>query len=141
MLVTPGELGGATKVFCVAPDGSETLYTVHFELSSMNSGITPRSTDVLLKQIAGSETFAAYSIRLNTKIAIYDDKGHLFLNQDVPVCNPNNATMSIDPTGREVLIDASGDAAYFTIPVHGQTFFYLFYSDKTRLQSGKFVVQ
>lgn len=141
VLVTPGELGGATKVFCVAPDGSETLYTVHFELSSMNSGITPRSTDVLLKQIAGSETFAAYSIRLNTKIAIYDDKGHLFLNQDVPVCNPNNATMSIDPTGREVLIDASGDAAYFTIPVHGQTFFYLFYSDKTRLQSGKFVVQ
>lgn len=129
------------KVFCTAQDGSETVYVILFETSSLNTGAEPTSTDVLLKQIKGSETFAAYSIRLNTYLAIYDDKGHLYYNLPLPVCNPNDAVIALDARGNEVLTDATGDAAYFRLPNHGQTFFYLFYSNGERISSGKFIVK
>ncbi len=133
--------GDKVNVFCTAQDGSEKVYTIVFETSSLNTSETPSSTDVLLKQIAGTETFAAYSIRVNTWVAIYDDKGNMYLNVEVPVCNPNDASISYDARGKEILTDASGDAAYFTLPAHGQTIFYVFYSGKQRILSGKFMVQ
>ena len=128
------------KVFCTAQDGSETVYTVLFEASAFNTGATPQTTDVLIKQLSNDQ-FAAYSIRLNTYLAIYDDKGHIYYNLELPVCNPNDAVISTDTYGREVLTDATGDAAYFQLPSHGQTIFYLFYSDNQRIESGKFIVQ
>ena len=139
--VTMGAIGEATKVFCIAADGSRTVYTIYFEQSTLNNGLAPQSTDVLLKQVGGSTTFAAYSIRMNTSIAIYDHYGHLILNQPVPVCDPNGATISYDPSGREVLTDANGDALYFNLPAQGQVFFYLFHCDNQRIKSGKFFVQ
>lgn len=137
--ITPGTED--VKIYCTAQDGSESMYTVVFEKSSLNTSETPASTDVLLKQIAGSETFAAYSIRVNTWLAIYDDKGQMYLNVEVPACNPNDASISYDARGKEILTDANGDAAYFTLPAHGQTLFYIFYSGKERIQSGKFIMQ
>ena len=137
--ITPGTED--VKIYCTAQDGSESMYTVVFEKSSLNTSETPASTDVLLKQIAGSETFAAYSIRVNTWLAIYDDKGQMYLNVEVPACNPNDASISYDARGKEILTDANGDAAYFTLPAHGQTLFYIFYSGKERIKSGKFMMQ
>lgn len=141
VLITMAAVGEVTKVFCIAADGTRTVYSILFEQSSMNTALTPQATDVLLKQIPGSDQFAAYSLRMNTWLAVYDHYGHLLLNQTVPVCNPNDVVMSNDPTGREVITDASGNAAYFTLPAHGQTFYYLFYSDDKRIRSGKFMVQ
>ena len=141
VLITMAVVGEVTKVFCIAADGTRTVYSILFEQSSMNTALTPQATDVLLKQIPGSDQFAAYSLRMNTWLAVYDHYGHLLLNQTVPVCNPNDVVMSNDPTGREVITDASGNAAYFTLPAHGQTFYYLFYSDDKRIRSGKFMVQ
>lgn len=141
VLITMAAVGEVTKVFCIAADGTRTVYSILFEQSSMNTALTPQATDVLLKQIPGTDQFAAYSLRMNTWLAVYDHYGHLLLNQTVPVCNPNDVVMSNDPTGREVITDASGNAAYFTLPAHGQTFYYLFYSDGKRIRSGKFMVQ
>ena len=141
VLITMAAVGEVTKVFCIAADGTRTVYSILFEQSSMNTALTPQATDVLLKQIPGTDQFAAYSLRMNTWLAVYDHYGHLLLNQAVPVCNPNDVVMSNDPTGREVITDASGNAAYFTLPAHGQTFYYLFYSDDKRIRSGKFMVQ
>ena len=129
------------RVFCTAQDGTEAIYAIAFEISSLNTGQTPSSTDVLIKQIKGTDQFAAYSIRLNTYLAIYDDKGHMYYNIEVPACNPNDAVIAIDARGKEVLTDANGDAAYFSLPAHGQTMFYLFYSNNERIQSGKFMVK
>lgn len=137
--ITPGT--DEVKVYCTAQDGSEQVYTIVFETSKLNTAEDASSTDVLLKQIAGTETFAAYSIRVNTWVAIYDDKGNMYLNVEVPVCNPNDASISYDARGKEILTDANGDAAYFTLPAHGQTIFYVFYSGKQRILSGKFMVQ
>jgi hypothetical protein len=141
VLITMAAVGEVTKVFCIAADGTRTVYSILFEQSSMNTALIPQATDVLLKQIPGTDQFAAYSLRMNTWLAVYDHYGHLLLNQAVPVCNPNDVVMSNDPTGREVITDASGNAAYFTLPAHGQTFYYLFYSDDKRIRSGKFMVQ
>ena len=128
------------KVYCTAEDGSEAVYTVIFNVSKLNTGAEPSANDVLLKQLANDQ-FAAYSIRLNTYLAIYDDQGHIYYNLELPVSNPNEAVIVIDARGKEVLTDAMGEAAYFTLPNHGQTFFYLFYSNGERIQSGKIFVQ
>lgn len=139
--VTPGAVGEATLIYCTAQDGTETTYKVLFRVSSINTALEARSTDVLFKQIGGTDQFAAYSIRNNTSIAIFDQYGHLMFDQVLPVCNPNDVTIAADPNGREIVTDAHGDGAYFTIPVHGQVFFYMFYSNNQRICSGKFMVQ
>lgn len=139
--VTPGAVGEPTFIYCTAEDGSETVYTVLFSVSSINTSLDARSTDVLFKQIPGSDQFAAYSIRVNTNIAIYDHMGKKYYDAPLPVCDPNDVTIAHDPSGREILTDATGNGVYITLPVHGHTFFYLFYSGKERIASGKFMVQ
>ncbi|MBO7455331.1 MAG: hypothetical protein J6T76_02890 [Paludibacteraceae bacterium] len=138
--ITPGAIGEPTLIYCTAQDGTENVYSVVFRVSPINTALQARPADVLLKQIDGTETFAAFTIRVNTSIAIYDQYGHLFFNETLPVCNPNDVTIATDATGREILTDASGDGLYFTIPAHGQTFFYLFYSDGKNISSGKFMI-
>ena len=139
--VTPGAVGEPTFIYCTAQDGSENVYAITFRVSPINPALEARMSDVLLKQIAGTDQFAAFSIRVNTNIAVYDQYGHLFFTQPLPVCNPNDVTVATDAAGREILTDATGDGAYFTIPVHGQVFFYMFYSNNQRICSGKFMVQ
>lgn len=129
------------EVTCTAQDGSTTVYTITFSNSTVNNAQTPKKSDVLLKQVKGSDQITAYSIRMNTWFAVYDHYGHLMFNQMLPACNPNNANIVIDATGNEKLIDADGEGATFTIPAHGQTFFYLFYSDNLHLESGKIFLQ
>ena len=133
-------MGDTTYVYCTAQDGSESVYQIVFRISPINTALPARPADVLFKQV-GPDQFAAYTIRNNTSIAIYDQYGHLFFNQQLPVCNPNDVVVSTDPMGQDVLIDANGDAAYIDLPAHGQTFFYLFYSNNEHITSGKFFVQ
>ena len=139
--ITPGAVGEKTFIYCTAEDGTESTYSILFRVSSINTALEARSTDVLFKQIGGTDQFAAYSIRNNTSIAIFDHNGHLMFDQPLPLCNPNEVTVSTDPNGREIVTDAHGDGAFFTIPVHGQVFFYMFYSNNQRICSGKFMVQ
>ena len=139
--ITPGAVGEKTFIYCTAEDGTESTYSILFRVSSINTALEARSTDVLFKQIAGTDQFAAYSIRNNTSIAIFDHYGHLMFDQPLPLCNPNDVTVATDPNGREIVTDAHGDGAFFTIPVHGQVFFYMFYSNNQRICAGKFMVQ
>lgn len=138
--VTPGAIGEATIIYCTAQDGTETTYSILFKVSSINTALSPHKTDVLFKQIAGTETFKAFSIRSNTFFAVYDHYGHLLFNELLPVCNPNDLVIANDPMGNEILTDAKGGGVEFTLPMHGQTFFYLFYSDGKNISSGKFMI-
>ena len=124
-------------ITCTAQDGSTSTYIINFAKTTINDAQDPTRSDVLIKQIPGTDQIAAYTIRMNTWFAVYDHYGHLMLNTMMPVCNPNDANVVIDHTGHEKLVDASGDGVVFTLPTHGQTFFYLFYTGNTRLESGK----
>ena len=136
--ITPGKIGEEpTVVICTAEDGSESKYFITWTVSSINTAKTATRSDVLMKQIPGTDQIIAYSIRANTWFAVYDHYGHLMFNDVLPACNPNDATVVVDHTGSEKLIDASGDGLTFTLPTHGQTYFYLFYSGKQRIESGK----
>jgi hypothetical protein len=136
--ITPGKIGEEpTVVICTAEDGSESKYFITWTVSSINTAKTATRSDVLMKQISGTDQIIAYSIRANTWFAVYDHYGHLMFNDVLPACNPNDATVVVDHTGNEKLIDASGDGLTFTLPTHGQTYFYLFYSGKQRIESGK----
>ena len=129
--------GEPMYITCTAQDGSRSTYIINFSMTTINDVQDPTRSDVLLKQEAGSDQFTAYTIRMNTWFAVYDHYGHMLLNTMMPTCNPNDANVVIDHTGHEQLIDATGEGVTFTIPVHGQTFFYLFYSGNNRLESGK----
>lgn len=138
--VTPGNIGEPTFIYCTAQDGSETVYTIIFRVSHINTSQEPKNADVLFKQV-GDDQFAVFTIRNNTWFALYDHQGHMYMNLMLPVSNPNNVTTATDMNGDEILTDANGDGAYFTIPAHGQMFFYLFYSDDRRIRTGKFMVK
>ena len=135
------EEGEPMYVTCTAQDGSKSTYTIIFEKSTINDAQDPTAGDVLIKQIPGTDQIAAYTIRMNTWFAVYDHYGHLMLNVMMPTCNPNDATVVIDHNGNDKLINATGDCVTYTIPTHGQTFFYLIYTGNTRLQSGKLMLQ
>ena len=137
--ITPGQPGEDTYIYCTAQDGSETVYTIRFLLSEMNTAKTPTKQDVLFKQ-TGTDQFTAYTIRNNTWFALFDHSGQMYLNTLMPVCNPNDVSVAHDPQGNDILTDAQGEGVTFSIPNHGEVFFYLFYSDNQRLESGKFIL-
>ena len=132
---------GDVLVYCTAQDGSESVYVIHFTPSTIIESLEPSAQDVLFKQLPGTDQFAVYTIRLNTWFALYDHSGHIYMNLMLPLSNPNDVVVAIDPSGREILTDCHGTGTVFTIPAHGQTFFYLFYTDNKRLQTGKIMVK
>lgn len=137
--VTYGAPGEQTFIYCTAQDGSETVYSIWFVISTTNTAKAPTKQDVLFKQ-TGPDQFTAYTIRNNTWFALYDHEGRMFLNTLMPVCNPNQVSVAYDPQDNEILTDATGEGVTFTVPNHGEVFFYLFYSDNQRIQSGKFIM-
>lgn len=140
--ITPGKIGEEpTVIFCTAEDGSESKYYITWVVSPINTAQDPGSGDVLFKTIPGSDQFVAYTIRNNTWFAVYDHCGRQMFNVMLPVCNPNEVDVVLDHSGHERIIDAHGEGMIFSIPTHGQTFFYYFYSSGRRIGSGKFMVQ
>ncbi len=132
---------GDVLVYCTAPDGSESVYVIHFIPSTIQESLEPTAQDVLFKQLPGTDQFAIYTIRMNTWFALYDHSGHIYMNLMLPLSNPNDIEVATDSSGREILTDCRGTGTVFTIPAHGQTFFYLFYTDNKRLQTGKIMVK
>lgn len=141
--ITIGNVGEDTYIYCTAQDGSESVYRIRFAYSDINTAQDARAGDVLFKHIAGSDQYAAYTIRNGVTIAIYDFAGHLLANQSVPVCNPNSVWLVEDSKGQDLLydVDSSAEGALFTVPNTGQVYYYVFFEGKSRIASGKFMLR
>lgn len=140
--ITLGNIGEDTYIYCTAQDGSESIYKIRFAYSDINTAQTPAKGDVLFKHIAGSDQYAAYTIRNGVTVAVYDFAGHRVALMDVPVCNPNSVQLVEDSNGQDLLydVDAYGVGAMFTVPNTNQIYYYVFFEGKSRIASGKFML-
>ena len=140
--ITLGNIGEDTYIYCTAQDGSESIYKIRFVYSDINTAQTPAKGDVLFKHIAGSDQYAAYTIRNGVTVAVYDFAGHRVALMDVPVCNPNSVQLVEDSNGQDLLydVDAYGVGAMFTVPNTNQIYYYVFFEGKSRIASGKFML-
>jgi len=138
ILLTLGEVGDTTRIFCIAPNGERSTYMIYFHYSNIRTGDVATANDVLLKNI-GSHQFLAISLRENTFIALYDALGHCLTHTRLETVNLNSVTVAIDHTGHDLLIDATSDAggAILTIKEPMVPYYYVFfYGEGTIIKSG-----
>lgn len=138
--ITTTDIGEESYIYCTAPDGTEYEYTVLFRYADINTGKNASENDVIFKHIPGTNQYIAATIRQNIKVALYDAFGHRLALRDVPVCNPNVATVVTGDKGQDIFadIDSVSDGAIITLDYTGKVFFYVFFqNEKNRIASGK----
>lgn len=141
--VTMGEIGEATNIFCIAPNGRRVIYSITFAYSEVNTAEKATSKNVLLRHVPGSRQFIAYSTRQNVQIALYDMYGTQLAILTVPVCNPNMTIMGEDVNNMEFIynVDDYANGVAIDIPEDNMMYFYTFYYNyKERLSSGKIML-
>lgn len=138
--ITTADIGEVSYIYCTAPDGTEYEYTILFRYADINTGKNASENDVIFKHIPGTNQYIAATIRQNVKVALYDAFGHRLALREVPVCNPNVATVVTGDKGQDIFadIDSTTDGAIITLDYTGKAFFYVFFqNEKNRIASGK----
>lgn len=138
--ITTADIGEETFIYCTAPDGTEYEYTVLFRYADINTGRNASENDVIFKHIPGTNQYIAATIRQNVKVALYDAFGHRLAFRDVPVCDPNVATVVTGDKGQDIFADIASvtDGAVISLDYTGKVFFYVFFqNEKNRIASGK----
>ena len=140
--ITVGNIGEDTYIYCTAQDGSESVYRIRFAYSDINTAQSVEKGDVLFKHIAGSDQYAAYTIRTGVSVVIYDFAGHRVETLNVPVCDPNSIYLVEDSNHNDLLydVDSYADGALFTVPNTNQIYYYVFFDGKRKVASGKFML-
>ena len=127
-------------IFVTAQDGSEQIYTIYFEKSTINSNQTPGENDVLVKHLGGLD-FGVATLRKNVSIGVYSLDGHILYLGNVPESTQNEAIIGTNAKGEDCLLDVTHTKTQFTLPATNQIYFYVFFeSDQNRIKSGKLMV-
>ncbi len=142
--ITYGELDSIpTYIYCDAPDGSSVIYMIYFRSAEFNSGQKAQSTDVIFRHIAGTNQYFAATIRNDVQLAIYTLNGQPIIFGNVPVCNPNDATVYTDVDGVERLdaVDNPYANGLVVTLTPNEIYLYAIYEmSKNKLTSGKIYV-
>ena len=140
-----GQVPDTARIFCTALDGqTEVIYYVIMQYTDIKTTDNPKETDVLLKHLEGSNQFAAYTIRQNVQLALFDQSGVLLEIQTIPVCDPNDSHIVINQDGKELLYDISSNAEgyVFSLPWDNRVYFYVFYENFNKIiRSGKLMIK
>jgi len=133
--------GDTTVVTCYAENGDARKYYIYFAYTTINSSLNAKSQDVLIKRLDGFRIFVA-TIRHDVDFALYDQQGHLvYYNQNMPICDQNNAILQPYANGVEVLTDVVDESQGVTIELRSdQVYLYGFYSPNGCIAHGKFVI-
>ena len=127
-------------IYVTAQDGSEIIYTIYFEATTIEASRQPNANDVLVKHLGGM-TFGAATLRKNVSIAVYTSQGHMLFHQKLTETSQNDAVLGTNSYGQDCLLDAYTTTTQFTLPETNQVFFYVFFeNDENRIASGKLMV-
>ena len=127
-------------IYVTAEDGSEQIYTIYFEQSTISSSIKPSANDVLIKHMGGME-FAVATLRKNVSIGVYTSHGNMIFLSKIAETSQNDAIIGTNADGTDQLLDVHTTTTQFTLPEKDQIFFYVFFeNDKQRIKSGKLMV-
>lgn len=127
-------------IYVTAQDGSEQIYTIDFQQTTISSSIQPTANDVLVKHLGGMD-FAVATLRKNVSIGVYTAHGNMIFLSKVTETSQNDAIIGTNADGTDQLLDVTTHTTQFTLPEKDQIFFYIFFeNDKHRIKSGKLMV-
>ena len=134
--------GDTCVVICTAETGEVRRYLIWFAVSETNEAARPTKNDVLLKRVNGSYQMLAATTRKDVSIAFYDMQGKILCLRKLPTADPNEAILSPNSSGDDVLMDVSSiDSGVLIDLAPNEIYYYTFFvSDKEVITSGKVIL-
>jgi hypothetical protein len=125
-------------IYVIAEDGSERVYTIHIQSSTISTSQSPSAYDVLMKHVPGSSDIIFATTRKNISVAVYNTDGQLLFLSDVPASSQNDIVVINNTAGHTQLVDVLSPMTTFTLPTINKCYFYVFFeNNKRRVASGK----
>lgn len=136
--------GKSIEIDGVAENGNRITYRVIFRYANWSATADADKDDYLFVHVPGSHQYKAVSISIGLSVAIYDENGQLLMMEEVPVVDPNDATVEVTSYGNQRLISVEPDAdgVIFEVPVMNTPYFYVFFDTKQNrvAKGGKFML-
>ena len=135
-------VGDTCQIICVAADGSENNYFIHFAPSPINTGLEATVNDVLLKRVPNTLQLFAATVRSGVEIALYDQYGHCVFTGQVPTSDPNDVEIVVDSDEQLRLnnVAVNTRSGLYIDVIQGQPYFYVFFAKNRKVASGKIIV-
>ena len=118
------------NIFVTAQDGTESIYTIHFVITSDDPTAYPGSDDVCLVRLPENGKWRATSIRSNVQVILFDMFGHRLASGIIPVIDPNEKDYMCDPTATSIGLD-------FTLPKENAFYVFTFVYEGKIIRSTK----
>jgi len=142
--IKPGEnIGDTTLIMCTAENNETRVYQILFTYTEIDDAQKPEPHDVLIKRLFGTMDIFVASLRSNVQFYLFDRNGRMVnLVEMIPPCDQNDAIITVNANGEEVLQDVIGDTSGVRVTLNPNTlYFYTFTEDNKRyITSGKIII-
>ena len=139
--ITEMPVNDTTVIYCTAQDGSDRIYKIFFEESSVNDGLSASENDVFIRRVPGAYQLFVATIRKDVTFVLYDQYGHMVYYQQIPDAEPNAINVAQDGFEKDVLlnVDVAPEAGVLIDIIPGQIYFYSFVKGTSAkiIKSGK----
>ena len=138
-----GTVNDTLNIYCVAQDGTERIYRIFFQESSINDALKPTANDVFLRRVKGAYQLFVATIRKDVTFIMYDHTGRRVYYSVVPDAEPNDVIVGLDSEDKDVLlnVDVNPNSGLIIDVIPGQIYMYNFVeSGRKKIKSGKIMV-
>lgn len=135
-----GVVNDTLKIYCTAQDGSERIYRIYFEESTINDALSATANDVLVHRVQGANQLFVATIRKDVTFIMYDYTGRRIYYNLVPDAEPNDIYYALDSENKDVLlnVDVNPNSGLLIDIDPGQVYLYNFVErGKKKIKSGK----
>ena len=138
-----GTVNDTLNIYCVAQDGTERIYRIFFQESSINDALKPTANDVFIRRVKGAYQLFVATIRKDVTFIMYDHTGRRVYYSVVPDAEPNDVIVGLDSEDKDVLlnVDVNPNSGLIIDVIPGQIYMYNFVeSGRKKIKSGKIMV-
>ena len=138
-----GTVNDTLNIYCMAQDGTERIYRIFFQESSINDALKPTANDVFLRRVKGAYQLFVATIRKDVTFIMYDHTGRRVYYSVVPDAEPNDVIVGLDSEDKDVLlnVDVNPNSGLIIDVIPGQIYMYNFVeSGRKKIKSGKIMV-
>ena len=135
-----GAVNDTLKIYCTAQDGSERVYRIYFEESTINDALSATPNDVFVRRVKGANQLFVATIRKDVTFIMYDHTGRRIFYSLVPDAEPNDVYYALDSEDKDVLlnVDVNPNSGLLIDIDPGRIYMYNFVErGKKKIKSGK----
>lgn len=135
-----GVVNDTLKIYCTAQDGSERIYRIYFEESTINDALSATPNDVFIRRVKGANQLFVATIRKDVTFIMYDYTGRRIFYSLVPDAEPNDIYYALDSEDKDVLlnVDVNPNSGLLIDIDPGKVYLYNFVErGKKKIKSGK----